>query len=339
MTTAAALKNGHAAKAAAGAPAVAASGSPRAERGHAGASAARAQPPGRDRQDRRGAVFEGVAVSVAVAVGAAEPEGLALAEGDDVGDAELAAERLAREALAGGDTEAHADAEAGGEGERVAVMVEEPLRDGDAVAPALREAKREAEAPWEVLAARESVGEDEGVPRAVTKALPEPETVAAGEAHAVDVAHNEAVGAPEPLVEKMAESLATADSLTKGEKVASKERELRAVALESREAAAEALGLTVPHAEIRDEGVKVAVVVEEPLRDGDAVAPALREVRREPEAPGEALVESVFAMEGEGVAHAVAVALPEPVGVAAGEPHAVGVVRDEAVGAPEPLVE
>jgi hypothetical protein len=133
---------------------------------------------------------------VAVAVGAAEPEGLALAEGDDVGDAELAAERLAREALAGGDTEAHADAEAGGEGERVAVMVEEPLRDGDAVAPG-----REAEAPCEVLAARVSVGEDEIVPRAVTKALPEPVSVAAGEARAVGVAHNEAVGAPEPLVE------------------------------------------------------------------------------------------------------------------------------------------
>ena len=80
-------------------------------------------------------------------------------------------------------------------------MVDEPLRDGDAVAQALREAKREAEAPWEVLAARVSVGEDEGVPRAVTKALPEPVSVAAGEAHAVGVAHNEAVGAPEPLVE------------------------------------------------------------------------------------------------------------------------------------------
>jgi len=130
VTTAAALKKGHAAKAAEGAREAAASTAPRAVRGHAGASAASAQPPRRDKQDTGGGVFEGVAVSVDVAVGRADSEARDVAEGDAEEDREGGAERVFAFTVTvppPNVTEAQPVAVGKVEAVREVVVVEEPL--------------------------------------------------------------------------------------------------------------------------------------------------------------------------------------------------------------------
>jgi hypothetical protein len=193
-TMAAPLRKGHAANAAAGAPADAARISSRAESGHAGKITGVTQPPGRDLQLKRGGVLEGVAVRVAVDVGAAESEGRAVADADGVEDSDGQSVRVGnvgdgslldvapKDGERVGDAELEVEVE--GERERRGQAEEDALRATDWEGSALRDTRKEEERQPEI--------EGEPLEDAVPALEAEGEPVVEGEAHTVTLAVGEA---------------------------------------------------------------------------------------------------------------------------------------------------
>ncbi len=322
--------------------------------GHAGASAACAQPPGRAKQDTGGGVLEGVAVSVEVAVGCADSEALEVEEGDAVEDREGGAEGVPAPAVAVPPVVFEAHMEAVGKEDRVG----EGVVVGESLAGRVRVARREGEAA--------AVPLEEGVPtaaegegEALTVAEAQLDTEGLGVADTLAVSEAPRVRVPAPVA--LAEMQLDGEALREGvlHRVGGGDAEAQAV----RDSAAVALCVPEPCDDAHAVGVPVNVAVDglesegEAHAVGGAVSAPEMEAHSDSKVVGEAAEEAVVApvalceaqpddeaqgvwgalCEGnsETVACAVDEAAPEAITVTEplGEAHAVTVaLADAAVG-------
>ena len=296
VTTAVALKKGHAAKAAAGAPASRASARPLWESGQPGASAGCAQPPGRNRQERRGSVLEGVAVSVAVAVAGALPVGREEAEGDAVEEPEGDAVRVAAPAVGDScgesiaESEVVTQAEGGSDGEALADVV--PGGEGDVACEGVSSAVAEGGGDAERAALGE--GSADSLPGCVVA-----EMASLWEAVSVGVPLREAHGEGVPEVAAVGESPADGEP-----------------AIADADCGGEAEGGTEAVREAVDDEEGGALLVAG-LRDALSEAHVLAE--------GRPVTEDEAAPDSEAVPHEVAEVVEEAVGDDSAEPLTVAV--------------